>query len=120
MNRDATASLPLAGVRVVEFTHMVMGPTCGMMLADLGAEVIKVEPIDGDRTRRLLGAGAGFFPMFNRNKKSILIDLRVPAGAEVARRLCGERRRRRRKLQAGDDDQIRSRLRGARRSRTRG
>jgi crotonobetainyl-CoA:carnitine CoA-transferase CaiB-like acyl-CoA transferase len=88
MNRDATASLPLAGVRVVEFTHMVMGPTCGMMLADLGAEVIKVEPIDGDRTRRLLGAGAGFFPMFNRNKKSILIDLRVPAGAEVARRLC--------------------------------
>ncbi len=83
-----TASLPLAGVRVVEFTHMVMGPTCGMMLADLGAEVIKVEPIDGDRTRRLLGAGAGFFPMFNRNKKSILIDLRVPAGAEVARRLC--------------------------------
>ncbi len=89
MNRDAApASLPLAGVRVVEFTHMVMGPTCGMMLADLGAEVIKVEPIDGDRTRRLLGAGAGFFPMFNRNKKSILIDLRLPAGAEVARRLC--------------------------------
>jgi hypothetical protein len=89
MNRDAApAPLPLAGVRVVEFTHMVMGPTCGMMLADLGAEVIKVEPIDGDRTRRLLGAGAGFFPMFNRNKKSILIDLRAPTGAEVARRLC--------------------------------
>ena len=53
--------LPLAGIRVVEFTHMVMGPTCGMMLADLGAEVIKVEPIDGDRTRHLLGSGAGFF-----------------------------------------------------------
>jgi crotonobetainyl-CoA:carnitine CoA-transferase CaiB-like acyl-CoA transferase len=82
------APLPLAGLRVVEFTHMVMGPTCGMVLADLGAEVIKVEPIDGDRTRRLLGAGAGFFPMFNRNKKSILIDLRLPAGAEAARRLC--------------------------------
>ncbi len=82
------APLPLAGLRVVEFTHMVMGPTCGMMLADLGAEVIKVEPIDGDRTRRLLGAGAGFFPMFNRNKKSILIDLRLPAGTEAARRLC--------------------------------
>jgi crotonobetainyl-CoA:carnitine CoA-transferase CaiB-like acyl-CoA transferase len=78
---------PLAGVRVVEFTHMVMGPTCGMMLADLGAEVIKVEPIDGDRTRRLLGAGAGFFPMFNRNKKSIAIDLHSDAGAEVARKL---------------------------------
>ena len=67
---------------------MVMGPTCGMVLADLGAEAIKVEPIDGDRTRRLLGAGAGFFPMFNRNKKSILVDLRAPAGAEIARRLC--------------------------------
>ena len=68
---DAGVPLPLAGLRVVEFTHMVMGPTCGMVLADMGAEVIKVEPIDGDRTRRLLGAGAGFFPMFNRNKKSI-------------------------------------------------
>ena len=83
-----SAPQPLAGLRVVEFTHMVMGPTCGMMLADLGAEVIKVEPIDGDRTRRLLGAGAGFFPMFNRNKKSIAIDLHQPAGAEVARKLA--------------------------------
>jgi crotonobetainyl-CoA:carnitine CoA-transferase CaiB-like acyl-CoA transferase len=79
---------PLAGLRVVEFTHMVMGPTCGMVLADLGAEVIKVEPVDGDRTRRLLGAGAGFFPLFNRNKKSIAVDLRAPAGAAVARRLA--------------------------------
>ncbi len=65
---------------------MVMGPTCGMVLADLGAEVIKVEPIDGDRTRHLLGAGAGFFPMFNRNKKSIAIDLRSQEGACVARK----------------------------------
>jgi crotonobetainyl-CoA:carnitine CoA-transferase CaiB-like acyl-CoA transferase len=72
----------------VEFTHMVMGPTCGMVLADMGAEVIKVEPIDGDRTRRLLGAGSGFFPLFNRNKKSIGIDLHDPAGAAVARKLC--------------------------------
>jgi crotonobetainyl-CoA:carnitine CoA-transferase CaiB-like acyl-CoA transferase len=79
---------PLAGLRVIEFTHMVMGPTCGMVLADMGAEVIKVEPVDGDRTRRLLGAGAGFFPMFNRNKKSIGIDLHSEKGAEVARRLC--------------------------------
>jgi len=79
---------PLKGLRVVEFTHMVMGPTCGMVLADLGAEVIKVEPIDGEATRRLLGAGTGFFPMFNRNKKSIGIDLRKPEGAEVARRLA--------------------------------
>ncbi|SDW79687.1 Crotonobetainyl-CoA:carnitine CoA-transferase CaiB [Variovorax sp. YR634] len=80
--------LPLTGIRVVEFTHMVMGPTCGMVLADLGAEVIKVEPIDGDRTRHLLGAGAGFFPMFNRNKKSIALDLRHPQGLEAALRLC--------------------------------
>ena len=80
--------LPLAGLRVVEFTHMVMGPTCGMVLADMGAEVIKVEPIEGDRTRHLLGAGAGFFPMFNRNKKSIAIDLHKPEGAEVARKLA--------------------------------
>ena len=80
--------LPLTGLRVVEFTHMVMGPTCGMVLADMGAEVIKVEPIEGDRTRHLLGAGAGFFPMFNRNKKSIAIDLHNPAGAAVARKLA--------------------------------
>ncbi len=84
----ASAPQPLKGLRVVEFTHMVMGPTCGMVLADMGAEVIKVEPIDGDRTRRLLGAGSGFFPMFNRNKKSICIDLHQAEGAEMARRLC--------------------------------
>ncbi len=83
-----TAPQPLAGLRVVEFTHMVMGPTCGMVLADMGAEVIKVEPIDGDRTRYLLGAGAGFFPMFNRNKKSIALDLRKLEGAVVARKLA--------------------------------
>lgn len=80
--------LPLEGLRVVEFTHMVMGPTCGMVLADMGAEVIKVEPLEGDRTRHLLGAGAGFFPMFNRNKQSIKINLQNPEGAEMARRLC--------------------------------
>ena len=84
----SSSSLPLTGLRVVEFTHMVMGPTCGMVLADMGAEVIKVEPIEGDRTRHLLGSGAGFFPMFNRNKKSIRINLQSPEGAEVARRLC--------------------------------
>ena len=83
-----TRRLPLEGLRVVEFTHMVMGPTCGMVLANMGAEVIKVEPIDGDRTRPLLGAGVGFFPMFNRNKKSIRINLQHPEGAAVARRLC--------------------------------
>jgi len=79
--------LPYAGIRVIEFTHMVMGPTCGMLLADLGAEVIKVEPIAGDNTRRLLGSGSGFFPMFNRNKKSIALDLQQPEGREAALRL---------------------------------
>ncbi len=81
-------ALPLAGLRVVEFTHMVMGPTCGMVLADMGAEVIKVEPIEGDRTRHLLGAGAGFFPLFNRNKKSIAINLHVSEGATAACKLA--------------------------------
>jgi len=66
---------------------MVMGPTCGMILADLGAEVIKVEPIDGDKTRNLMGSGAGFFPMFNRNKKSIAVDMKTPAGMELVRKL---------------------------------
>jgi crotonobetainyl-CoA:carnitine CoA-transferase CaiB-like acyl-CoA transferase len=83
------APQPLKGLRVVEFTHMVMGPACGMVLADMGAEVIKLEPVEGDHSRRLLGAGIGFFPMFNRNKKSIGIDLRQPEGAELARQLCG-------------------------------
>ncbi len=82
-----TKRLPYEGIRVVEFTHMVMGPTCGMVLADLGAEVIKIEPIDGDKTRRLLGSGAGFFPLFNRNKKSIALDLQQPEGREAALRL---------------------------------
>ena len=79
--------LPYAGIRVVEFTHMVMGPTCGLLLGDLGAEVIKVEPPEGDNTRRLLGSGAGFFPTFNRNKKSIALDLKTPEGVEAALRL---------------------------------
>ena len=85
------STLPYAGIRVVEFTHMVMGPTCGMVLADLGAEVIKVEPVGhgrhGDATRELIGSGAGFFPMFNRNKKSLALDLQTPEGKEAALRL---------------------------------
>jgi crotonobetainyl-CoA:carnitine CoA-transferase CaiB-like acyl-CoA transferase len=82
-------SLPLEGIRVVEFTHMVMGPTCGMILGDLGAEVIKVEPLAGDNTRKLLGSGSGFFPMFNRNKKSIAVDVKHPAGKEIVLKLLG-------------------------------
>ena len=70
----------LKGLRVVEFTHMVMGPTCGMVLADLGAEVVKVEPLEGDATRRLLGSGSGFYGLFNRNKHSLAVD--VKAGVE--------------------------------------
>ncbi len=80
-------SLPLSGIRVIEFTHMVMGPTCGMVLGDLGAEVIKVEPLGGDSTRKLLGSGAGFYPLFNRNKKSLAIDLHSEKGREVVHRL---------------------------------
>ncbi|MCW5635347.1 MAG: CoA transferase, partial [Rubrivivax sp.] len=88
MNDTAGATpLPLAGVLVVEFTHMVMGPTCGMILADLGAEVIKIEPVAGDNTRRLLGSGAGFFAMFNRNKKSLAVDTKDPRGREIVLRL---------------------------------
>lgn len=79
--------LPYEGLRVVEFTHMVMGPTCGMVLADLGAEVIKVEPPAGDNTRRLLGSGAGFYPLFNRNKKSLVLDLQSPEGKEAVLKL---------------------------------
>lgn len=78
---------PYAGIRVVEFTHMVMGPTCGLVLADLGAEVIKIEPPGGDNTRRLLGSGAGFYPLFNRNKKSLVLDLQSAEGREAAYKL---------------------------------
>jgi len=80
--------LPLAGIRVLEFSHMVMGPTCGMILADLGAEVIKVEPPGGDRTRRLPGLGIGFFRSFNRNKKSVVIDISTDEGAATAAELA--------------------------------
>ncbi len=71
----SAAGLPLEGVRVVEMTHMVMGPTCGMILAQLGAEVIKVEPPAGDKTRALGGMGVSFFPLFNRGKRSVVLDL---------------------------------------------
>ncbi|PZN97351.1 MAG: formyl-CoA transferase [Alphaproteobacteria bacterium] len=80
--------LPLSGIKVVEFTHMVMGPAVGAILVELGAEVIKVEAIGGDATRRLLGSGAGYFPMYNRGKASICIDLKSPQGVAVARRLA--------------------------------
>lgn len=71
---------PLAGIRVVEMSHMIMGPSCGQFLAFLGAEVIKVEPPEGDKTRNLTGMGAGFFPAFNRGKKSITLNLKTDDG----------------------------------------
>ncbi|MBX3594373.1 CaiB/BaiF CoA-transferase family protein [Sphingomonas sp.] len=82
-----TESLPLAGLKVVEFTHMVMGPSVGLILGDLGADVVKVEPEGGDHTRRLLGSGAGYFPMFNRNKRSVTLDLKSESGKAAARDL---------------------------------
>jgi crotonobetainyl-CoA:carnitine CoA-transferase CaiB-like acyl-CoA transferase len=80
---------PLEGIRVLEFTHTIMGPCAGMVLADLGADVIKVEPApDGDHTRRLPGFAGGFFPFFNRNKRSVAIDLKRPEGQALARKLA--------------------------------
>jgi crotonobetainyl-CoA:carnitine CoA-transferase CaiB-like acyl-CoA transferase len=80
--------LPLAGLRVVEFVHMVMGPSCGLVLGDLGAEVIKIEPTpDGDNTRRLTGSGAGYWPTYNRNKKSLAVDMKSAEGMAIVRKL---------------------------------
>ena len=79
--------LPLAGVRVVEMTHMVMGPSCGMILAQLGAEVIKVEPPAGDKTRSLGGMGTSFFPLFNRGKRSVVLDLTKADDRETMHKL---------------------------------
>ncbi|MHC6155681.1 CaiB/BaiF CoA transferase family protein [Bradyrhizobium elkanii] len=81
------SGLPLEGVRVVEMTHMVMGPTCGMILAQLGAEVIKVEPPAGDKTRSLGGMGVSFFPLFNRGKRSVVLDFAKPEDRDTMHRL---------------------------------
>lgn len=82
--------LPLAGVRVIEFTHMVMGPAAGLILADMGADVIKIEPVTGDSTRHLPGSGAGYFPMYNRNKRSLCVDLKSPDGLAAVLRLISK------------------------------
>ena len=87
---QSEANGPLAGIKVVEFTHMVMGPAVGAILAPLGAQVIRVEPIGGDRTRTLLGAGAGYFAMYNRHKDSICLDLKNEDGIAVARKLIAQ------------------------------
>ena len=80
-----SAPAPLAGISVIEFTHMVMGPTVGHILAGLGADVVRIEPIGGDRTRRLIGSGAGYHPMYNRGKRSICLDLKSASGVAVAK-----------------------------------
>ena len=84
------SNLPLNGIKVVEFSHMVMGPTAGLILADLGADVVKLEPPGGDKTRRLTGSGAGYFPMYNRNKRSLCVDLKTDQGKELALRIANE------------------------------
>ncbi|HEY9092609.1 CaiB/BaiF CoA-transferase family protein [Parasphingorhabdus sp.] len=83
-----TGPTPLAGLKVVEFTHMVMGPAVGAILASLGAEVIRIEPMGGDRTRTLVGSGSGYFPMYNRHKKSICLNLKSDKGLEIAKKLA--------------------------------
>lgn len=88
MMKDA-GFLPLEGVRVVEMSHMIMGPSCGMFLGFLGAEVIKVEPPEGDKTRNLGGMGRPMFPLFNRGKKSVQLDLKTEAGCEALHQLLG-------------------------------
>jgi len=85
-----SAFRPLAGLRVIEFSQLVMGPTCGLILADLGADVVKVEPLEGDRTRVFKGPASGFFANYCRNKRSVAVNTSTPAGQEVARRLIGK------------------------------
>ena len=83
--------LPLAGIRVVELSHVVMGPACGVVLADLGAEVVKIEPpVTGDKTRRLGSASAGLFTTYSRNKRSVAVDVRTAEGLDFTRRLIAE------------------------------
>ena len=83
-------NLPLKGIKVTEFTHMIMGPAVGAILADLGAEVIRIEPVTGDKTRLLPGSGIGFFTSFNRNKRSIALDIKSDQGKDIALKLIQE------------------------------
>ena len=87
---SGAAADPLSGVKVLDFGHTIMGPCAGLLLADLGADVVKVEPRDGDATRRLPGFAAGFFASYNRNKRSIALDLKRPEGQTALRRLAAK------------------------------
>ena len=91
MSGNQDQPLPLAGLKVVEFCQIIMGPSCGVVLADLGADVIKVEPAPGgDKTRKLSGFAAGFFSSFNRNRRSIALNLKEPKGLEIAQKLIAQ------------------------------
>jgi crotonobetainyl-CoA:carnitine CoA-transferase CaiB-like acyl-CoA transferase len=85
-----TSGLPLHGIRIIELTHMVMGPAAGVVLGDLGADIIRIEPIGGDTTRTLRGSGAGYFPMYNRNKRSLSVDLKSDAGKKIVYQLVDD------------------------------
>ncbi len=78
---------PLSGIKVIEMTHMVMGPAVGSILGDLGADVIKIEPVTGDKTRKLKKSGSGYFLTYNRNKRSIALDVKTSEGREVVLKL---------------------------------
>jgi crotonobetainyl-CoA:carnitine CoA-transferase CaiB-like acyl-CoA transferase len=85
-----TQALPLAGIRLLELGHTVMGPSCSLVFADLGADVIKIEPLEGERTRHNVGFGSGLFPLFNRNKRSIALDLKSKDGKTILRKLVAQ------------------------------
>ena len=88
MTRIMNDSLrPLSGIKVIEMTHMVMGPAVGAILGDLGADVIKIEPLTGDKTRKLKASGSGFFLTYNRNKRSIALDVKTPEGQDIVQKL---------------------------------
>jgi crotonobetainyl-CoA:carnitine CoA-transferase CaiB-like acyl-CoA transferase len=88
--KDAAEALPLSGIRVVEMSHMVMGPSCGMVLSQLGANVVKVEPLGGDKTRELKGMGVSFFPLFSRGKSSVELDLGSAEGQASLNQLLSD------------------------------
>jgi len=92
MNNKASSSVtgPLRGLRVLEFSHTVMGPCAGLLLADLGADVIKVEPPGGDKTRLLTGFASGFFATFNRNKRSVVVNLKSADGQQLIHKLVAD------------------------------
>jgi crotonobetainyl-CoA:carnitine CoA-transferase CaiB-like acyl-CoA transferase len=78
----------IAALKAIEFSHAIAGPACGLILADLGMDVLKIEPLEGDPTRALKGFGVGYFPMFNRNKRSLAVNLKTDAGQRIVAALA--------------------------------